>query len=126
ILTLTLVQAAELARYGITANALAPQARTGMTEEIFADMMRPPTDGSFDRYDPDNVAPLVVWLASEASASVTGQCFEIFGGELCISDGWRHGPVRDKQARWQAEEVGQAVAELLGEATTAEPVYGSS
>lgn len=125
ILSLTLVQAAELARYGVTANALAPQARTGMTEAVFAEMMRPPEDGSFDRYHPDNVAPLVVWLASEASAGVTGRCFGIFGGEVSIADGWRQGPARDKGARWEPAEVGKAVAALLKEAEPPEPVYGA-
>jgi NAD(P)-dependent dehydrogenase (short-subunit alcohol dehydrogenase family) len=125
ILSLTLVQAAELARYGVTANALAPQARTGMTEVVFADMMRPPEDGSFDVYDPDNAAPLVVWLASEASAHVTGQCFEIFGGKLSVAQGWRTGPEVDKGDRWQAQELTDVVDGLLDRATPAQPVYGS-
>ncbi len=125
ILSLTLVQAAELARYGVTANALAPQARTGMTEEVFAEMMKVPEDGSFDQYHPDNAAPLVVWLASQASAEVTGQCFEIFGGKLSVADGWRTGPMRDKGDRWQAEELEAVIGELLAEAVPAQPVYGS-
>ena len=125
ILSLTLVQAAELGRYGVTANALAPQARTGMTEGVFGEMMKIPEDGSFDVYHPDNAAPLVVWLASLASAHVTGRCFEIFGGKLSIADGWRTGPMRDKAARWGAEELTQAVDALLAEAKPAQPVYGS-
>lgn len=125
ILTLTLVQAAELARYGVTANALAPQARTGMTEDVFAEMMKVPEDGSFDRYDPDNVAPLVVWLASSHSAHVTGQCFEMFGGKLAVAEGWHTGPEIDKEARWNAEEFSDAMEQLLGESRSAQPVYGS-
>lgn len=125
ILSLTLVQAAELGRYGVTANALAPQARTGMTEVVFADMMKVPEDGGFDRYHPDNVAPLVVWLASEASAGVTGRCFEIFGGKLSIAEGWRRGPERDKGARWKAEELGEAVAQLIDASAPPEAVYGA-
>ena len=140
ILSLTLVQAAELARYGITANVLAPQARTGMTEEVFAEMMQVPEDGSFDLYHPGNVAPLVVWLVSEASASVTGRCFEIFGGKISIATGWRHGYrregfkrdgfkreglERDKGERWLAEELSQVIPELLAAAPAPEPVYGS-
>jgi len=125
ILSLTLVQAAELQRYGVTANAIAPQARTGMTEDVFADMMKVPEDGSFDAYHPDNVAPLVVWLASAASHAATGQCFEIFGGKLSIADGWRTGPERDKQARWKAEELGDAIEDLMASAIPAQPVYGS-
>ncbi len=125
ILGLTLVQAAELGRYGVTANALAPQARTGMTEDVFADMMKPPEDGSFDQFDPANVAPLVVWLASEASAEVSGRCFEIFGGKISIADGWRAGPELDKGARWEAEELTDVVSDLLGRSTAPQPVYGA-
>lgn len=125
ILSLTLVQAAELGRYGVTANALAPQARTGMTEAVFADMMKVPTDGGFDRYHPDNVAPLVVWLASEASGGLTGRCFEIFGGKLSVVDGWRSGPERNKGARWEAEELGDVIAQLIDAAAPPEEVYGA-
>ncbi len=125
ILSLTLVQAAELQRYGVTANALAPQARTGMTEDVFADMMKIPEDGSFDRFAPENVAPLVVWLASESSQSVTGQCFEIFGGKLSLAEGWSSGPEIDKESKWQVDELGDAVADLLAQRKPAQPVYGS-
>ena len=125
ILTLTLVQAAELRRYGVTSNALAPQARTAMTEDVFADMMKIPEDGSFDRYDPDNVAPLVVWLASEASRHVTGQCFELFGGKLSVAEGWRTGPTEDKGERWQADEIGATIDRLITEAREPQPVYGA-
>ncbi|NQD96365.1 SDR family NAD(P)-dependent oxidoreductase, partial [Pseudomonas sp. CrR25] len=72
IAALTLVQAAELARYGITANALAPAARTGMTEQVFAEVMQKPEEG-FDYFAPENVAPLLVWLGSEASQEVSGR-----------------------------------------------------
>ena len=125
ILSLTLVQAAELGRYGVTANALAPQARTSMTEGAFGERMKVPEDGSFDVYHPDNAAPLVVWLASLASAQVTGRCFEIFGGKLSLAEGWRAGPMRDKAARWRAEELTEVVDELLTQAAPAAPVYGS-
>ena len=125
ILSLTLVQAAELRRYGVTANALAPQARTGMTEAVFAERMKPPRDGGFDRYHPDNAAPLVVWLASEASGHVTGKCFEIFGGKLSVADGWRNGPQVDKAARWEAGELTAVVNRLLDESAPAQPVYGA-
>jgi len=124
IAALTLVQAAELGRYGITANALAPAARTGMTEQVFADMMKAP-EGGFDYYDPANVAPLVVWLGSADSAQVTGRMFEAAGGMVSVADGWRTGPKADKGARWQAAEVGAAVAGLLAQAQPPQAVYGS-
>ncbi|NWL80502.1 short-chain dehydrogenase [Pseudomonas taiwanensis] len=124
IASLTLVQAAELARYGITANALAPAARTGMTEDVFADVMKKPEDG-FDHFAPENVAPLVVWLGSEASQAVNGRMFEVEGGKLSIADGWRRGPEFDKGARYQPGEVGEVVEHLLAEAVPAQKVYGT-
>jgi NAD(P)-dependent dehydrogenase (short-subunit alcohol dehydrogenase family) len=124
IAALTLVQAAELARYGVTVNALAPAARTGMTEQVFAEVMKRPEQG-FDHFAPENVAPLVVWLGSTASAGVTGQLFEVEGGKLSIADGWRRGPQVDNQGRWAVAEVGAAVAGLLQCAVPAQKVYGT-
>ena len=124
IATLTLIQAAELGRYGITANAIAPSARTRMTEEVFADMMKRPEEG-FDAMDPANVSPLVVWLGSEASREVTGRVFEVAGGEISLADGWRTGPKVERDARWEPDEVGAAVAELLGKAPPPQKVYGT-
>lgn len=124
IATLTLIQAAELGRYGITANALAPAARTGMTEPVFGDLMKKPDDG-FDHYAPENVAPLVVWLCSAQSAGVTGRVFEVEGGKVSVADGWRTGTVRDKGARWKSAEVGEAVTALLADAPAPQKVYGT-
>jgi len=124
IAALTLVQAAEMGRYGITSNAIAPAARTRMTEEVFADQMKK-VEGGFDAAAPENIAPLVVWLGSAESRDVTGQVFEISGGELSIADGWREGPKLDKGARWEADEIGAAVQDLLKKAIPAQKVYGS-
>lgn len=125
IASLTLVQAAELGRYGVTANALAPSARTRMTEEAFADMMAAPTDGSFDAMAPENVSPAVVWLGSEESGDVTGRVFELEGGKITIAQGWMHGPSFDKGARLEPAEVGAIVTDLLAEAEAPTPVYGT-
>jgi NAD(P)-dependent dehydrogenase (short-subunit alcohol dehydrogenase family) len=121
---LTLVQAAELGRYGITANAIAPSARTRMTETVFAEMMKRPEDG-FDAMAPENVSPLVVWLASSHSREVTGRVFEVSGGSLSLADGWREGPKIDRGARWDAAEVGDGVRELLRKAVPPQKVYGT-
>src|SRR4029077_4492452 len=99
IAALTLVEAAELARYGVTANAIAPAARTRMTEEVFGDRMQAPTVG-FDVNEPANISPLVVWLGSAESRDVTGRVFEVEGGLISVADGWQHGPGLDKGARW--------------------------
>lgn len=124
IASLTLVQAAELRRYGITANAIAPAARTRMTEEVFATMMARPASG-FDAMNPENVSPLVVWLGSTESKDVTGRTFEVSGGKISVAEGWHTGPEVDRGARWSPAEVGAAVRELLGRATPAQKVYGT-
>lgn len=124
ILGLTLVAATEFARYGVTVNAIAPAARTRMTEEAFAADMAAPEDG-FDAMAPENVSPLVVWLGSEESSGVTGRVFEVDGGRVSIAQGWRHGTVRDKGSRWEPAELGPVVAELLADAPVPEPVYGA-
>jgi NAD(P)-dependent dehydrogenase (short-subunit alcohol dehydrogenase family) len=124
IASLTLVQAAELRRYGITANALAPAARTRMTEQAFADKMRAP-DAGFDRQDPANVAPLVVWLGSAQSAAVTGMVFDIEGGRITIANGWNDGPTVDKGARWEPAELGPVIADLVAARPPQKKVWGT-
>ncbi|MCB9662992.1 MAG: SDR family NAD(P)-dependent oxidoreductase [Alphaproteobacteria bacterium] len=124
IASLTLVQAAELARYGVTANAIAPAARTRMTEEVFAEAMRAPEEG-FDAMDPANVSPLVTWLCSEASRAVSGRVFEVQGGRIALSDGWRELPGASRDARWSPEELSDIVPALLAAAPTPPKVYGT-
>lgn len=124
IASLTLVQAAELKRYGITANALAPAARTRMTEGAFADKMKRVEQG-FDAQDPDNVAPAVVWLGSAHSAHVTGCVFWLEGGRIMLCDGWQDGPAIDKNGRWAPAEVGDAVSELLAKRRSPHSVWGT-
>jgi len=125
IATLTIIQAAELGRYGITANAIAPAARTGMTEPVFGAVMKKPEDGSFDFFHPANVSPLVVWLGSPLSAQVTGRVFEVAGGQVSVGDGWRTGPMHDNKARWKPAEMTDAVNAILRDAVPPQKVYGS-
>ncbi|WP_406836853.1 SDR family oxidoreductase [Streptomyces sp. AHU1] len=124
IVALTLVAAAETARYGVQVNAIAPAARTRMTERAFADAMAAPADG-FDAMDPGNVSPLVVWLGSAASAGVTGRVFETEGGRITVMEGWRPGPSADKGARWTPAEAGETARGLLARADTPGAVYGA-
>ncbi len=113
---LTLVAAQELGRYGVTVNAIAPVARTRMTEGAFdTSAMALPEDNS----------PVVAWLASEEAADVTGRVIEIDGSTITLENGWAHGPSRDAGARWEAPDVGPALRELLAEAPAPEPVYGA-
>ncbi|MFF3407787.1 SDR family oxidoreductase [Streptomyces sp. NPDC002742] len=124
IVALTLVAAAEMRRYGVQVNAIAPAARTRMTERTFADTMSAPVSG-FDAMDPGNVSPLVVWLGSAASAGVTGRVFETEGGRITVMEGWRPGPGADKGARWTPAEAGDTARKLLTEAEAPGAVYGA-
>ena len=124
IASLTLVQAAEMGRYGVTSNAIAPAARTRMTEAIFTDMAAP-EEGAFDENAPENISPLVVWLGSAESREVSGRVFEVKGGIIGTSDGWRDGPVVDKGRRWEPDEVGAAVHELMEKSPMPQKVFGT-
>ncbi|MDA0371291.1 MAG: SDR family oxidoreductase [Actinomycetota bacterium] len=119
----TIVSAVELSRYGVKINGIAPSARSRMTEEAFAEMMKRP-DSGFDAMDPANVSPVVVWLGS-TSCDVTGKMFETAGGQLSVADGWQHGEVADKGDRYVPSEVGGVVADLLTRAPAPAAVYGA-
>ncbi|RYE00656.1 MAG: SDR family NAD(P)-dependent oxidoreductase [Sphingomonadales bacterium] len=121
---LTLVQAAELARYGITANALAPNARTRMTATGGFDMAA--EDGGFDVFAPENMAPLVAYLVSDRSQGVTGQVFELKGGTVFLSQGWTDSPAYEKGERLEADEMDAIVRGLLAGRAPAKPVYGAA
>jgi NAD(P)-dependent dehydrogenase (short-subunit alcohol dehydrogenase family) len=123
IATLTLVQAVELARYGVTANALAPNARTRMTATGAFDMEARP--GEFDVFAPENMAPLVAYLCSQRSQGVTGQVFELKGGRVFLSQGWTDSPDYDKGARLEPEELDGVVRDLIARREPAKPVYGA-
>jgi NAD(P)-dependent dehydrogenase (short-subunit alcohol dehydrogenase family) len=124
IVALTLVAAAELHRYGVQVNAIAPAARTRMTERTFADTMTAPGSG-FDAMAPENVSPLVVWLGSAASTGVTGRVFETEGGRITVMEGWRPGPSTDRKRRWSPAEAGEQARKLLAEAGVPGAVYGA-
>ncbi|MET8686943.1 SDR family oxidoreductase [Streptomyces sp. NPDC004732] len=125
ILGLTLVAAAELGAYGVRVNAIAPAARTRMTEQTFADTMAAPEGGAFDAMAPENVSPLVVWLGSTASAGITGRVFEAEAGRITVMEGWRPGPTADRGARWTPAEAGETALKLLADAEVPQRVYGA-
>lgn len=124
VVAMTQVAAAEMARYGITVNALAPAARTPMTEAVFAQTMAKPEYG-FDPMDPANVSPLVVWLVGESSGFVTGRVFEVEADRVGLADGWRFGPRREAGRQWRVDELTEVVTELINEAQDPTPVYGA-
>jgi NAD(P)-dependent dehydrogenase (short-subunit alcohol dehydrogenase family) len=124
IATLSIIAAKELGRYGVTVNAIAPGARTRMTENLIrARGGAPPTaagggadgEGDWDPRSPDNVAPLVTWLASPQSSGVSGRVFLVSGGRIAVAEGWRRGPGVEQTGRWHPADLGPVVADLLAE-----------
>lgn len=115
IASFTIVAAKELARYGVTVNAIAPGARTRMTENLGLGVLKV-EDGQFDAFAPENIAPLVVWLGSERSKDVTGRVFNVAGGRISVAEAWHAGPVADKGDRWEPEELDGVVPDLVAKA----------
>jgi len=108
IASFTVIAALELARYGVTANAVAPVALTRMTEGLGP---APETEEDREMRSPKWIAPIVTWLASAESKGVTGRVFEASGQTLAVAEGWhrgpRHAPIADPT------QLGPVVAELL-------------
>ena len=111
IASFTNIAALEMARYGVTVNAVAPVALTRMTEGLGP---APESDEDREKRSPRWIAPIVTWLASDEAADVTGRIFEASGDVLAVSEGWvrgpKHGPVDDPTI------LGPIVAELLAKA----------
>ena len=115
IASFTIVAAKELGRYGVTVNAIAPGARTRMTENLGLGALKV-EDGQFDAFAPENIAPLVVWLGSERSKDVTGRVFNVAGGRISVAEAWHAGPGADKGDRWEPEELDGVVPDLVAKA----------
>jgi NAD(P)-dependent dehydrogenase (short-subunit alcohol dehydrogenase family) len=124
IASFTIIAARELQKYGITVNAVSPGALTRMTEDLGMGRATP-TEGEWNPRDPDNIAPIVVWLGSEQSSSVTGRIFQSSGGTLGINENWRRGPSKTKEGRWDPAELASVVAELA-EAAEDPPGIGTN
>ena len=99
----TIIAAQELARYGVTVNCLAPNARTRMTEHTFGEIPKP--DDGFDAMDPANIAPVVVALCADEAQSITGQCFFVYGGVVNVLRAWDAGELFARDEMWDADEL---------------------
>jgi NAD(P)-dependent dehydrogenase (short-subunit alcohol dehydrogenase family) len=104
----TIIAAQELARYGVTVNCLAPNARTRMTEETF-DMSAPA--GGWDPLDPSNISPVVVALCADEAQEITGQCFHVWGGAVNALQPWDAGELFLAEHGWNADDLLAALRE---------------
>lgn len=122
IASMTIVLARELERVGVRVNAIAPVARTRLTETVAGDLMNP-KEGDFDRFAPENAAAMAVWLAGPDSAGITGQVFAVGGGKAQLLGGWR--PVTEVQATdvWTLDSIAAARDALTGGRDTGVPPF---
>jgi NAD(P)-dependent dehydrogenase (short-subunit alcohol dehydrogenase family) len=110
----TVILAQELSRYGVRVNALAPAARTRLTESTpgLGDVVQAPADGAgFDVWDPANVAPIAAYLAT-ASAPETGKVFFVQGGVVRLFEGWTMSSTIERPGRWSVEELVEEMPKL--------------
>ena len=116
IATFTEICAKELVRYGVRVNAIAPAARTRLTESTpgLADIVAPPAEpGKFDVWDPANVSPIVAWLATE-SCPASGKVFYVQGGHVAVFRPWTLAEEIDRDERWTISQLDTEMPKLLG------------
>jgi NAD(P)-dependent dehydrogenase (short-subunit alcohol dehydrogenase family) len=114
----------EMKKYGVTANAIAPVARTRLTVEATpstaALMGGKPEAGKFDMFDPANIAPLVAWLASDDAAGCNGQVFRVGGASVWPMKGWHSATrIKNPEGKWDPAKLGARVKEELAKGITA-------
>jgi len=113
----TIICAQELARYGVRSNAIAPAARTRLTEATpgLGDMVKAPEDpGAFDRWDPANISPLVAYLATE-SCPANGKVFFVQGGEVKVMTPWAMGKGVEQADRWTVDGLAAELGPMVGD-----------
>jgi NAD(P)-dependent dehydrogenase (short-subunit alcohol dehydrogenase family) len=112
IAAMTIVVARELERYGVRVNAIAPVARTRLTEAVAGDYMEP-KQGDFDRFAPENVAAVACWLASPLARAISGQVVKVQGGVVQLLEGWRPLTEATADKPWTIDDVEGVREQLL-------------
>jgi NAD(P)-dependent dehydrogenase (short-subunit alcohol dehydrogenase family) len=105
------IVAMEMGRYGVTVNAIAPGARTRLTEKTFGELNVP--EGAFDALAPENIAPLVAYLSSDRAAHITGQVFYVAGGVVQLFQGWTAVAEIQQDRRWTPQELADRAGSLF-------------
>lgn len=113
IISLTTSTANGMVKYGVTANAIAPRARTLMTETSMPEMFAAPAGEGFDVWAPENVAPLVAFLASPEAARITGQVFIVWGNQVSLLQGPRVEERYETEGRWSPEGLAKTLGPVF-------------
>jgi NAD(P)-dependent dehydrogenase (short-subunit alcohol dehydrogenase family) len=124
IYSMTLTLARELERFGVTVNAIAPRARTRMTETLGGGFLAGADEGTFDDLHPDNVAPVVGWLASEEAADVSGQVFVVTGGRVHLIQPLSDASGLTRDSRWTVDDLVGEQDRLFAERRRGIPGFG--
>ena len=122
IAAMTIILGRELERYGVTVNAISPRARTRMTEDLFGDMAKA-EEGKFDAFAPENVAPLVAFLASDEAADINGQNFVVYGGSVWVMQGWQPAGQLKRDSAWTPKELADNKSTLFATRNSGLPPF---
>ncbi len=110
ITSMTLAVAQSLIKYGVTANIILPRARTRMNDSgPLAAIFKKPEDG-FDNFAPENVAPLVGYLASPAAANISGQLMVVWGKQITVVNAPAFGTSFDTDQPWSFDSVNELLS----------------
>jgi NAD(P)-dependent dehydrogenase (short-subunit alcohol dehydrogenase family) len=122
IASMTIVMARELQRIGVRVNAIAPVARTRLTEQVAGGMMDP-KEGEFDRFAPENISAVVAWLASDLSDGVTGQVLKVMGGQVQLLRGWRPVTEATDEKPWTLDTINDVAGALFAKRDKGVPPF---
>jgi NAD(P)-dependent dehydrogenase (short-subunit alcohol dehydrogenase family) len=127
IAAMTLVLARELERFGVRVNAIAPVARTRLTEAVagFGDALAP-VEGEFDKWAPENVAAVVAWLVSDLSEGVSGQVLKVQGGLMRVMRGWEPAAEAHADDAWTIDRVNDEARLLFEQVSPVLPPFPTS